>query len=94
MVAEKKKHKRVSYRAKVGCWNCDKVYEIAVKFGESVGKYIVDKKMVCRECKCDSLKMYKEYKINNKIMKDIILHDRLEHMNDEPKGKPNHDAFK
>ena len=82
------KKKKGFYITTCGCWNCDSVYDIYVKYGEMTTKFIMDKKMTCKKCKCETLKMYKEYKIDNKIMKDIILHDKLEHMGEEVKKEP------
>lgn len=91
MVKKNKKLKKKGfYIATCGCWNCDHVYEIHVKLGYVTTQFIHDKKMLCKECKCPTLKMYKEYKIDNKIMRDLILHERLEHMeNQQPEPKKN-----
>ena len=84
------------YNAKVGCWNCDTIYKIAIKMGEMTPQYLHDNKVFCKTCGCDTLKMFSEYLIEKKIMKDIILHHRIEHMEDDDNEKPksNNDYIK
>lgn len=86
-----KKKKPVSYQAKVGCWNCDTVYEIAVKMGINTPEYLVAKEPLCKHCGCNSLKMFNEYKTEKKIMKDLILHHRIETMGMEANPDKRHD---
>jgi len=92
---EPKTKKKISYQAKVGCWNCDSAYEIAVKIGQITPQFLVDKEMKCRTCGCETLKMFAEYRIEKKIMKEVILHHRIEHLHDneepqEPNKNHNH----
>lgn len=84
--------KRVSYRAKVGCWNCDLVYDIAVKLGTVAPMHLQDKNLTCRNCGCDSLRPFEDFKINKKIMKDLVLQTRLEEgMHEDGAKRPKHD---
>ncbi len=85
MVVKKSKSKPIStYPAKVGCWNCDDVYDIKVVSGINVTQYLMDSELECRRCECISLRNIKEYKVNNKIMKDIILHRAIENYENRP----------
>lgn len=68
------------YQAKVGCWNCDIIYEIDITKGLNTPEYLMNVEVPCIKCGCDTLKMLSEYKIEKKIMKDVILHHRIEHM--------------
>ena len=83
-----------TYSAKVGCWNCDTIYKIAIKMGEMTPQYLHDNKVYCKTCGCDTLKMFSEYLIEKKIMKDIILHHRIEHMSDDDEKPKNNDYIK
>ena len=87
--------KKVSYQAKVGCWNCDSVYEIAIKLGNNTPQYLIDKEPNCRNCGCPSLKMFNEWRVEKKMMKDLMLHHRITAMEND-QGNPNaeHDHFK
>lgn len=89
-IKEVRKPTKEYYKANVGCWNCDLLYEINVVRGEITPYYIANNKLVCKGCGCDSLKVLNEYKIEKKILKDVILHHRIEHMHEEPKA-PNRD---
>jgi hypothetical protein len=92
MVAKKitKKKKVDQYKAKVGCWNCDSIYDIGVDKGSITGIYIIQKKMKCSLCGCNSIKMFKEYVVEKKIMKDLILHKRIEQAEEGEKQEPKH----
>ena len=84
-----------TYTAKLGCWNCDNIYEIAVTKGKMTQQYLIESKMKCKNCGCDTLKMFSEYRIAKKIMKDVILHHRIEHPpDDEDKKKKDHAHYK
>lgn len=72
------------YRARIGCWNCDSVYSILIKKGTNTPEFLVNKGIVCRNCGCKSMKMYNEYKVEKKIMKDVMLHAKIEHMSNMP----------
>tara|TARA_R110000824_G_scaffold191211_1_gene372836 strand:- start:655 stop:963 length:309 start_codon:yes stop_codon:yes gene_type:complete len=88
-MVEKKKNKTPkkipSYLAKVGCWNCDLVYRIKVMKGKNVAEFLMKGKQKCKRCECDSLKVYSEYTTEKKILKDLILHHRLEMMHEHEK---------
>ncbi|KKN13485.1 hypothetical protein LCGC14_1005790 [marine sediment metagenome] len=89
------KKKKGFYSAKIGCWNCDSVYEISIKLGMVTPEYIMKKEPPCRNCGCNSLRTYSDYKTEKIIMKDVMLHHRIEHMNQEGKDiKPNNDYIK
>ena len=87
------KNKVETYVAKIGCWNCDSIYEISVAKGTMASQYIMKSKLKCKKCGCQTLKMFTEYRIDKKIMKDVILHHRIEHPpeDEEKKNKyPDH----
>ena len=67
-----------SYLAKIGCWNCSEEYNISVKKGIVTPIHLVNKKLKCRKCGCDSLRAFDEYKINKEIAKDLVLQAKLE----------------
>ncbi len=79
------------YEARVGCWNCDEKYTILIVMGHNTPQYLADKKLLCRMCGCDTLKMFAEYKIEKNIMKEVILHHRIEHMHDDQHKEPSND---
>lgn len=81
----------VFYEARVGCWNCDEKYTISVLKGHITPQYIVDADIHCRGCGCDTLKMLSEYNIEKKIMKDVILHHRIEQLHEEQPHEPRKD---
>lgn len=86
MVEKKKKKTKISrYSAKVGCWNCNLEYEIRVKKGVNVAEHLMKGKEPCKRCGCDSLKIFDEYTTEKQILKDLILHHRLEMMHDHDK---------
>ena len=84
-MVEKKKKKISRYSAKVGCWNCKLEYELRVKKGVNVAEHLMKGKEPCRRCGCDSLKIFDEYTTEKQILKDLILHHRLEMMHDHDK---------
>jgi hypothetical protein len=65
------------YSAKIGCWNCNDVYKIKIIKGINVPEYLQVKHPKCRRCECDSLRIYAEYKMEQEILREIILHTRL-----------------
>jgi len=80
-----------TYPAKVGCWNCDHIYEISIAKGTMTPQHLMDSKLKCKNCGCDTLKMFSEYRIDKKIMKDVILHHKIEHPpEDEEKNGKTH----
>ena len=85
-----KKEPKETYSAKVGCWNCDNIYEISISKGTMTPQYLMDTKLKCTKCGCDTLKMFSEYRIDKKIMKDVILHHKIEHP-PEDEGKNGRD---
>lgn len=91
-----KKVKPEFYQAKVGCWNCDITYEIPIPKGINTPAYIMNVDPICIKCGCDTLRMFAEYKNEKKVMKDVILHNRIEHMEHEQhKEQPTkHDHYK
>jgi len=93
MTSKEPINSKETYSAKVGCWNCDDIYEVSVIKGKMASQYIMENKLKCKRCGCDTLKMFSEYRIDKKIMKDVILHHKIEHPpEDEEKKnrKPDH----
>ncbi len=83
-----------TYTARIGCWNCDTIYEIFVAVGTMTSQYLVDSKLKCKKCGCQTLKMFTEYRIDKKIMKDVMLHHRIEHPPEEEERKnKTHDHY-
>jgi len=81
------------YRAKVGCWNCDDVYELIIKRGMLVPQFLTETKPQCRKCGCAVLKMFSEYTTRKKIMKDVLTHleiTQISNMSDQPKKQHQH----
>jgi len=81
------KKKAETYPAKIGCWNCDNIYEISVIKGKMTNQHLLDTKLKCKKCGCMTLKMFAEYRIDRKIMKDVMLHHRIEHPPEEEERK-------
>ncbi len=75
------------YKANVGCWNCDSKYQIDIPWGEITPQFLLENDIFCEGCGCDTIKMLSEYNIEKKIMKDIILHHRIEHLEDDDKNE-------
>lgn len=69
-----------SYSAKIGCWNCDDVYEIAIKQGMVIPEFLFKEQIECRKCGCKTLRPYAEYKASKRIMSDVLLHHEMNHM--------------
>lgn len=87
------------YLAKIGCWNCDEIYELSIKKGENLPEYLIANDPLCRKCGCDSLKPYIEWTTEKEIMKDLVLHHRIEQLSkddedEDNKVNSNHDHFK
>jgi len=80
-----------SYSAPVGCWNCDETYSIMIKKGTNCPEYLIKAKKPCRKCGCDSLKHYVEYTTEKEIMKDVILHHRVQQMEEKLPKEPSSD---
>lgn len=87
--------KRRSYDAKIACWNCDIKYDIPIRRGTNTPEFLARFEPRCKGCGCTSLKMLDEYHAEKKIMKDVILHARLDHMSniEEEKHACNHDHY-
>ncbi len=89
------KNKVETYVAKIGCWNCDSIYEISVAKGTMSSQYIAEDKLKCKKCGCKTLKSFAEYRIDKKIMKDVILHHRIENPPEEEERRNKlHDHYK
>lgn len=80
-----------TYQAKIGCWNCDSVYAIAITKGTNIPEHMINNEPKCTTCGCDTLKMFNEYIAEKKIMKDVILHHRIEQLGGEEEKPPNND---
>ena len=80
-----------SYTANVGCWNCDEIYSIVIKKGTNCPEYLIKAKKPCRKCGCDSLKPRIEYSTEKAIMKDVILHHRMQQMEEKEPKEPQSD---
>ncbi len=92
MAKKKPVKKPVSYKAKLGCWNCDNVYHVAVKLGTNTPQYLMEKDPTCKHCGCTTLKMFAEWKVEKKILKDLILHGKITAIeNEQVLPKRNHD---
>jgi len=63
-----------SYKATVGCWNCDTVFDIFIKKGINTPEYLFQNNIPCKNCGCTTLRMYSEYLTRKEIMKDIMTH--------------------
>lgn len=72
-----------NYTAPVGCWNCDIVYNIKVKKGLNVPEHLMKAKLPCRTCGCDTLKPKMEYENEKAIMKDLVLHHRIQSLEEK-----------
>lgn len=68
------------YPAKIGCWNCDDIYELSVKQGMLVPEFLFKEQIICRTCGCKTLRPFAEYKASKRIMSDILLHHEMGHM--------------
>lgn len=77
-----------TYLARVGCWNCSEVYDLSIKLGTNVPEHMINNEPKCKNCECTTLKMFNEYIAEKKIMKDLILHHRVESMSHEESPDP------
>ena len=89
---KKKSVQKNNYLAKMGCWNCDTVHSIKITKGITVPDFIIDTHPQCKKCGCISLKPYIEWNTEKEIMKDLVLHHRIEQMHepDESEVKNDH----
>jgi len=69
-----------NYLARVGCWNCDAIYELSIKKGKNLPEYLIEEEPPCKRCGCDSLKPFMEWTTEKDIMKDLVLHHRIEQL--------------
>ena len=83
-----------NYIAPVGCWNCDIVYNIKVKKGTNVPEHLMKKKIPCRTCGCDTLKPKMEYENERAIMKDLVLHHRIQSLEEKEEKDPKVEYYK
>ena len=84
-----------SYLAKLGCLNCDYICDTTVNKGISIAQFLMDEKPLCKQCGCELLTKLAEYKAEKKIMKDMILHHRIQSMeNDIGKSNENTAHYK
>ena len=82
-----------TYDAKIACWNCEKIFDIKVSRGTIVFEHITRNKLVCENCGCNTLKVYAEYKIDKRIMKDLVLHTKIQQQENQPPPDKKHDHF-
>jgi len=69
----KKKILPTSYKAKVGCFNCDHMQIINVKLGIPVDKFCVDGKLKCDKCQCiETIQSWTQYKAGKAMMNQIM----------------------
>ena len=71
------------YLAPIGCWNCNIKYSIHIPKGINTPEFLMNVGANCKKCGCNTLKMLTEYNTEKKILKDLILHHRLEGINHE-----------
>ncbi|RLD63426.1 MAG: hypothetical protein DRI84_09635 [Bacteroidetes bacterium] len=77
-IKRKIKKYATKYNAKIGCWNCDEIYTIKIVKGINVPEYLQTMNPKCRRCECKTLRIYAEYKMEKEILRELILHTRLE----------------
>jgi len=87
----KKSVQKNSYLAKMGCWNCDTIHTIKITKGITVPDFIIDTHPQCKKCGCNSLKPFIEYTTEKQIMKDLVLHHRIEQMHEIEEHDTKHD---
>jgi len=90
----KRKGNAVStYSAKIGCWNCDDIYKIKIIKGINVPEYLQAKDPKCRSCECNTLRIYAEYKMEKEILRELILHSRLDQSHEVEDRSANHNHY-
>jgi hypothetical protein len=93
-VKRKVKSKPTSkYSAKIGCWNCDDVYKIKIIKGVNVPEYLQQIDPKCRRCECNSLRIYAEYKMEKEILRELILHSRLDQSHEVEDRSADHSHY-
>ena len=89
-VKRKTKRKTSRYNAKIGCWNCDEVYMIKIVKGVNVPEYLQSIDPPCRKCECRTLRIFAEYKMEKEILRELILHARLEQTHEHDNTPTDH----
>ena len=92
-IKKKSKRNTVKYSAKIGCWNCDEVYTIKIVKGVNVPEYLQTMDPECRRCECKTLRIYAEYKMEKEILRELILHTRLEQSHEVEHPPSNHSHY-
>ena len=93
-VKRKVKSKPISkYSAKIGCWNCDDVYKIKIIKGINVPEYLQTIDPKCRRCECKTLRIYAEYKMEKEILRELILHSRLDQSHEVEDRSADHSHY-
>ena len=93
IVKRKTKRKTSKYNAKVGCWNCDEIYTIKIVKGVNVPEYLQSIDPPCRRCECQSLRIYAEYKVEKEVLKELVLHARLDHSHETEPTTTDHSHY-
>lgn len=96
MEKRKTKKKRINeYPAKFGCWNCDAIRTFKIKKGMTVPDFLMNLQPICAKCGCNSLKPHIEWITEKKIMKELVLHHRIEQLHESDEGeKKDHDHYR
>ena len=92
-IKRKIKRNTTKYNAKIGCWNCDEVYTIKIVKGVNVPEYLQSMNPECRSCECKTLRIYAEYKMEKEILRELILHTRLEQSHEDEHPPSNHSHY-
>ena len=82
-----------TYSAKIGCWNCDDIYKIKIIKGINVPEYLQAKDPKCRSCECNTLRIYAEYKMEKEILRELILHSRLDQSHEVEDRSADHSHY-
>ena len=81
------------YSAKIGCWNCDDVYKIKIIKGINTPEYLQTTDPKCRRCECKTLRIYAEYKMEKEILRELILHSRLDQSHEVEDRSADHSHY-
>jgi hypothetical protein len=92
-IIKKKIKNKSQYSAKIGCWNCDEIYIIKIFKGVNIPEHLHKTDPQCRKCECKTLRIYAEYKIEKTILRDLILHSRLEQSHEVEHHQPDHSPY-
>jgi Zn finger protein HypA/HybF involved in hydrogenase expression len=87
---KKRKTNVKTYNAKIGCWNCDDTYTIKVIKGMNTPEFLQQVDPPCRRCECRTLRIFAEYKMEKEILRDLILHARLEQSHEHDGSTTDH----